>query len=153
MADAAAPSPAAVPIALAGILETSLYADDLDLALSFYRDVLGLSLVGRAAGRHVFLRCGRQMLLIFNPDATRAGPSAGPASAPAHGARGPGHVAFAASDTALDAWRARLAGLGVPIETEIAWPHGGRSLYFRDPAGNSLEITSPQIWGLPDPRG
>ena len=27
---------------------------------------------------------------------------------------------------------------------------GRQSVYFRDPSGNSLEITSPVIWGIPE---
>ncbi len=26
---------------------------------------------------------------------------------------------------------------------------GGKSMYFRDPAGNSVELFTPGIWGLP----
>lgn len=26
--------------------------------------------------------------------------------------------------------------------------HGGRSLYFSDPAGNSVELTTPQLWNI-----
>jgi hypothetical protein len=37
----------------------------------------------------------------------------------------------------------------VAIESDFAWPGGGRSLYFRDPAGNSLEFAEPAIWHLP----
>ena len=41
------------------------------------------------------------------------------------------------------------AGLiGVEIEVDYLWPGGGRSIYFRDPAGNSLEFAEPSIWGL-----
>jgi catechol 2,3-dioxygenase-like lactoylglutathione lyase family enzyme len=25
---------------------------------------------------------------------------------------------------------------------------GGRSIYFRDPSGNSLEFAEPRIWGI-----
>ena len=39
------------------------------------------------------------------------------------------------------------------IEQEVDWPRGGRSFYFRDPAGNSLELATPRIWGLPDVDG
>jgi catechol 2,3-dioxygenase-like lactoylglutathione lyase family enzyme len=38
----------------------------------------------------------------------------------------------------------------VAIEQEMDWPRGGRSFYFRDPAGNSLELATPKIWGLPE---
>ena len=34
------------------------------------------------------------------------------------------------------------------IEKTIAWPQGGHSVYFRDPAGNSLEVASPLIWHI-----
>jgi hypothetical protein len=37
---------------------------------------------------------------------------------------------------------------GVEIESDFLWPSGGRSIYFRDPAGNCLEFADPRIWGL-----
>ena len=40
------------------------------------------------------------------------------------------------------------AGVGVTIEADFDWPDGGRSIYFRDPAGNCLEFAEPRIWGL-----
>jgi catechol 2,3-dioxygenase-like lactoylglutathione lyase family enzyme len=39
---------------------------------------------------------------------------------------------------------------GVPIELETDWPRGGKSLYFRDPAGNSVELITRGLWGLSD---
>ena len=126
------------------ILETALYVDDLARAERFYAEVLGLVLVGKPDGRHVFFRCGRQMLLLFNPLSSRESDG----QIPAHGAFGPGHVAFTASERSLDLWRAWLAEHGVAIERVHDWPQGGRSLYFRDPAGNCLELATPRIWGL-----
>jgi hypothetical protein len=35
----------------------------------------------------------------------------------------------------------------VPIEREIEWDEGGTSIYVRDPAGNSVELAPPTIWG------
>ena len=133
----------------AGILETVLYAEDLDAAETFYRDVLGLERMTRVDNRHVFFRCGDQVLLIFNPAETRKPPSS-PQSLPVppHGADGPGHVCFRASANEIEAWKQRLDGAGVEIESDFLWPNGGRSIYFRDPAGNSLEFAEPVIWGL-----
>jgi len=34
------------------------------------------------------------------------------------------------------------------IEADFTWPGGGRSIYFRDPAGNAIEFAEPRIWGL-----
>ncbi|HET7036202.1 MAG TPA: VOC family protein [Thermomicrobiaceae bacterium] len=126
------------------VLETCLYAADLDAAERFYRDVLGMEVESKMAGRHVFFRCGPGVFLVFNPEATRQ--AGGPV--PGHGATGPGHVAFAASPEELPRWRAQLARQAVPIEQEVHWPGGGASLYFRDPAGNSVELATPGIWGL-----
>lgn len=131
------------------VLETCLYVDDLDAAERFYADVLGLELDSRVKDRHVFFRCGAAMFLLFNPAATEH--AAGPV--PPHGARGPGHVAFAVSQTDIPAWRDQLLQRNIPIEAEVTWPSGGLSLYFRDPAGNSIELTSPSIWNLPDAPG
>ena len=130
------------------VLETILYAGDLDMAEAFYSQVLGLERTARAGDRHVFFRCGDQMLLIFNPDITLTPPAPGALPVPPHGSRGPGHVCFKASAEAIERWRDRLAAAGVHIEADFEWPQGGRSLYFRDPAGNSLEFAEPRIWGL-----
>ena len=42
-----------------------------------------------------------------------------------------------------------LEGAGIAIEADFEWPGGGRSLYVRDPAGNSVEFAEPRIWKLP----
>lgn len=128
------------------VLETCLYVDDLEAAERFYATVVGLELYSKVPGRHVFFRCGDGMFLLFDPRAT--GQSTG--NVPIHGARGPGHAAFATTLADLPAWRAQLGRLGVPIETEISWPGGGQSIYFRDPAGNSVELATPSTWKLPD---
>ena len=51
-----------------GILETVLYVKDLAAVEGFYRDVLGLAPFAKVASRHLFYRCGDQVLLIFNPE-------------------------------------------------------------------------------------
>lgn len=128
------------------VLETCLYVDDLEAAERFYTAVFGLELHAKEPGRHVFLRCGQAMFLLFNPIATES-PSSG-LGVPAHGSRGPGHAAFRVAESELPAWRSHLVANGIPIETEVTWPNGGKSVYFRDPAGNSLELATPDLWGL-----
>jgi catechol 2,3-dioxygenase-like lactoylglutathione lyase family enzyme len=68
---------------------------------------------------------------------------------PPHGATGPGHFALGIEAEAFNAWRKLLHGHGVTIEKVVEWPRGGKSLYFRDPAGNSVELVTPGVWGLP----
>ena len=131
-----------------GILETVLYAEDLAAAEVFYRDVLGLAPFAKADKRHLFYRCGNQVLLIFNPTATRVPPAPDALPVPPHGMDGEGHVCFRASASEIDTWRSALQAKGVAIEADFEWPGGGRSIYFRDPAGNCLEFAEPRIWKL-----
>jgi catechol 2,3-dioxygenase-like lactoylglutathione lyase family enzyme len=131
------------------ILESALYVDDLKAAEEFYGGVLGLEVITRAEGRHVFFHCGSGVLLLFNADATEVPPAPqARLPVPPHGARGPGHLCFAANAEEIDRWKARLEERGVAVEADFEWPNGGRSIYFRDPSGNSLEFAEPRIWGF-----
>ena len=57
------------------------------------------------------------------------------------------HVAFAVKPEDLAAWREQLRQAAIPIEREVEWEEGGHSIYFRDPAGNVVELAPPTIWG------
>ncbi|HRQ13840.1 MAG TPA: VOC family protein [Promineifilum sp.] len=124
------------------IFETVLYASDLAAAERFYADVLGLEIISRF-GIALAFRCTGGVLLIFEPDKA-ALPNRG---VPSHGTHGAGHLAFAATAGELDGWRAQLQAHGVAIEMEVNWEMGGTSIYFRDPAGNSIELAPPTLWG------
>jgi catechol 2,3-dioxygenase-like lactoylglutathione lyase family enzyme len=135
------------------VLESALYAENLEETAAFYAAVMGLEHVAAAEGRHVFFRAGEAVLLLFRPSATREPPAPGArVPVPPHGATGPGHLCFAGTAEEIGRWRERLGRAGVEIEADFEWPQGGRSIYFRDPAGNSIEIAEPRIWGL-DPKG
>jgi catechol 2,3-dioxygenase-like lactoylglutathione lyase family enzyme len=137
---------------LRGVLEACVYATDLEAAQRFYDEVLGLEPFAIEPGRLVFFHAGpSNVFLVFNPASSRdtsTRPSVGGVVIPPHGAEGPSHVAFAVHDIEIDAWRKRFENSNVTIEAEVTWPRGGRSLYVRDPAGNSVELASPRIWGL-----
>lgn len=132
-----------------GVLETVVYAEDLGAAERFYHGILGLEVFLRQEGRLVFFRCGAGMFLVFNPAATeRDRIIVNGSSIPMHGAHGPGHVAFRVPEADVEPWRRHLAQAGVAIESEVHWAAGGRSLYVRDPAGNSVELATAATWGL-----
>ena len=137
------PHAACIVTPLTRVLETCLYAEDLDAARHFYEHVLGLRLHSMRAGRHLFFHCGQNMVLIFNPAATE---QCEPDGVPCHGSRGPGHIAWKMTRDELAVWRTRLAEKRVPIEHEETWPNGAHSIYFRDPAGNSLEFANGSLW-------
>ena len=96
----------------AAILEAALYVPDLVAAEAFYGGLLGLPVIGRVPGRHVFFRVGAAVLLVFDPAATERPPS-GPLPVPPHGARGAGHLCFAASRAEMDEWKRRLTAAGI----------------------------------------
>jgi catechol 2,3-dioxygenase-like lactoylglutathione lyase family enzyme len=121
-----------------------VYAGDVPAAAAFYADALGLRLVDGpdelAAG---FRLDDGGVLLIFDPSrASRPG-----RPVPSHGATGAGHVAFSVENGTLAEWTRSLGERGVEIEQEKQWNgRGGRSIYFRDPAGNSVELVEGELW-------
>lgn len=123
--------------------ETVLYAEDLPATTAFYEQAVGLRVVFGPNAVLAALRVdGRGVLLLFDPAQAE---SAG-RDVPSHGARGPGHIAFSVAEADLDAILARCRDHGAEVERELTWPRGGRSVYLRDPAGNSVEFVVGEIW-------
>jgi catechol 2,3-dioxygenase-like lactoylglutathione lyase family enzyme len=124
-----------MPFAPHAILESSLYVTDLDRAVAFYRDVLGLRPIndgyfegGRGAAFQV--GSGSSVLLLFRAEITRLG----------------GILRIEPAE--MEIWRQRLRDHGVAIEKEFAFGDNPPSIYFRDPHGNSLELAVSSIWAL-----
>lgn len=136
------------PPPIAGVLETVLYARDLERAAAFYEEVLGFPLIAGDGKRfHGFHAGGRQVLLIFQHGATlESAPATGEGTIPPHDGSGAQHIGFAIAAKDYEPWKWHLAGAGVIIESEASWARGGRSLYFRDPDGHLLELVTPGIW-------
>ena len=132
-----ASGPAARALRPQRVYETVVYAADLEAATAFYRDVLGLREVDEMAFR---LDDGG-ILLLFDP--SRSAQPGRPV--PSHGPSG-GSVHVACAVDELEPWRERLAAAGVAIEHEHEWARGARSLYVRDPAGNSVELVEGDLW-------
>jgi catechol 2,3-dioxygenase-like lactoylglutathione lyase family enzyme len=126
--------------AIHGVYETVLYTDDVPALVTFYGGVVGLQAIDPPDDHSAAFRLGDGgVLLVFDPQRS----SAPGRFVPSHGTTGEGHVAFRVAE--LDELCAGLRAKGVEIEREIAWG-GGRSVYFRDPAGNSVEFVEGEIW-------
>jgi catechol 2,3-dioxygenase-like lactoylglutathione lyase family enzyme len=124
-----------------GVYETVLYADDVRSLVGFYEATVGLRQIEAPDDHSAAFRLeDGGVLLVFDPART----SAPGRFVPPHGTTGDGHVAFRVDD--LDAVTDGLGDNGVEIEREITWPSGGRSIYIRDPAGNSVEFVEGEIW-------
>ncbi len=135
------------------ILEIALYSRDMDGMRRFYRDVVGLELLrdwGEAG--LVFRVTPQSVLLVFDPRlASRPG-----RGVPAHGADGPGHIAFRIDADKRTDWIDHLAANGVRIEHEQDWAEdkgwrAGHSIYVRDPSDNSVEFITADIWPIAAP--
>ena len=124
------------------IFETVIYGDDIAALAEFYAGALGLRLAEEPDELSAVFRLDDAMLLVFNPNlSSRPG-----RPVPSHGARGPGHVAFEVEPRELDACAERLRRRGVEFEQEVDRGDGGRALYVRDPAGNSVELMDGDPW-------
>jgi catechol 2,3-dioxygenase-like lactoylglutathione lyase family enzyme len=136
-----------MPPPIEGIVETILYVDDLERAIAFYREELGLEpMTGDASRFQTFKVGGRQLLLLFKRGGTVEPAEVPGGMIPPHDGSGPHHIGFAVTHDAYDLWRARLSSRDIAIESEVHWPRGGRSLYFRDPDQHLLELITPGIW-------
>lgn len=124
------------------IKETCLYVRDLVGARDFYHQKLGLPIIHYAEGKHLFLRAGQSVLLLFNPDDSRR-----KTSPPAHHGGGQQHFAFEVSAEEYGAAKREIRDKGIDIIDEITWASGRKSFYFNDPEGNVLEILPDEgVW-------
>ena len=131
-----------------GVIETGIYVEDVARSAEFYRRIFGFDqLIGDDRFRALSV-AGRQVFLIFKRGGTLE-PMAMPGGVlPPHDGSGQQHFAFSIPAADLPAWERRLAENGVEIESHVAWPRGGRSVYFRDPDGHLVELVTPGCWAI-----
>ncbi|WP_386680992.1 VOC family protein [Loktanella sp. R86503] len=136
--------------ALEAILETAIYVADLRRACAFYEDIMGLRPLEKADRLCAYSVNERSVLLIFARGGTADGATAdGDNEIPPHDATGQIHFAFQATHDAFDAWDNHLTAQGVEILSRTSWMRGGKSMYFRDPDENLVEIAaSPGLWPM-----
>jgi len=133
---------------ITGVLESSIYVDDVPRATEFYRRIFEFErLVGddRFSALSV---AGRQVFLIFKKGGTLKPMPLPGGVLPPHDGSGQTHFAFSVPAKELASWEQRLAENGVAIESRIAWPRGGHSIYFRDPDGHLVELITPGCWSI-----
>lgn len=130
------------------ILETALEVEDLERSETFYRQLFGFPTILASDRLHVLSIHDRQVLLLFHRGGSTHGENTPGGYIPGHDAGGTMHVAFAISPEDVEPWRAKLAKLKIPIESEINPPKGGHSIYFRDPDNHLIELATPVIWGF-----
>jgi catechol 2,3-dioxygenase-like lactoylglutathione lyase family enzyme len=131
-----------MPPKLDGILESSLYVDDLPRSVRFYQEICGFFVISDFGERGCATHAGpRQVLLLFKKGASREILSP-------HDGDGELHIAFAIPAAELAAWESWLAKKGIAVEEKRSWELGGWSLYFRDPDRHLLELATPGVWSV-----
>ncbi|WP_372353677.1 VOC family protein [Xanthomonas axonopodis pv. maculifoliigardeniae] len=139
-------TPAALPPALQGVLETGVYVADLERACAFYARVLGLQPMHRDTRMAAYAIAPGQVLLLFLQGSTSATVTLPGGTIPPHDGNGRQHFALAVASDALTGWENHLHACGVAIEGRTQWPGGGQSIYFRDPDAHLLELATPGLW-------
>ncbi len=116
-----------------GVYEVAIRVRDLERALVFYREVLGLEVGLRVEERRmVFLYAGGRAGMVVLQEDTGEWPTQ--------------HFAFAMDDADLDKAAELLGARGVETQGPVVhdWM-GARSLYFGDPDGHQLEFCALQV--------
>ena len=123
------------------VKETCLYVKDLEQTQEFYSGLLGLPVINRKEGRHVFFNAGTSVLLCFIPET-----SAAETELPPHWSRGPAHLAFEVPHSNYENCKEELRSKGIEIIHEQQWGDHYWSFYFHDPDGHVLEIVPKGMW-------
>jgi catechol 2,3-dioxygenase-like lactoylglutathione lyase family enzyme len=129
-----------------GVLETSLYARELERTAAFYRNLFGFKALVDSPRLVAFEITKRSVLLVFQSGSTEDDILDARGKIPGHDGAGRLHLAFSIAREDLDAWRNRLFQNGIELVGEYRWPRGGVSLYIRDPDGALVELATPGLW-------
>ena len=125
-----------------GILESSLYVDDVARSAHFYEKIFGFRVISDFGERGCAMQAGnRQVLLLFKKGGSRTIQSP-------HDGDGELHLAFSISASELANWEAWLAKNLIAVEEKHTWERGGQSLYFRDPDRHLIEVATPGVWSI-----
>ena len=133
---------------VSGVLEVSLYVDDLDRSAEFYSKLFQFKILTSDERLCALSVDGRQVLQLFRKGSTSQPTETRGGSIPAHGGSGEVHVAFSIAEADWGVWRESLKNAGVAVESEVTWLAGGRSMYFRDPDRNLVELITQGAWSI-----
>lgn len=133
---------------LEGVLETALYVDNLPRAVEFYKTVFDFETLVYDERMCALNVSDRQVLLLFLKGASDKLMPVSGGVIPPHDGAGHLHIAFAITADELEKWEAHLDEKQTHIESRVAWPRGGVSLYFRDLDNHLIELATPGLWKI-----
>lgn len=129
---------------VAGLAEIVLWVRDMEAALRFYRDLLGLEVISPPALPNKFLRAAdpgggvpEMIVLIPHPDRSVEFPRE-------KGRRVLHHIAFRVEAGEYDALMRDFQSAGVEVRSGLhPVLQGVRTFYVDDPDGNEVELIGP----------
>ena len=129
---------------VAGLAEVVLWVRDMETALHFYRDLLGLEVISPPQIPNKFLKAGdganqvpEMIVLIPHPDPSMEFPREKPK-------RVLHHLALRVEATEYEGLQARLVAEGIEVRSGIhPVLRGVRTFYVDDPDGNEVEMIAP----------
>src|SRR5258707_6587199 len=102
-----------------GVLESSLYVNDVVDSARFYEKIFGFRVISDFGGRGCAMQAGdRQVLLLFKKRGSLN-------TETPHDGDGELHLAFAISPAELPLWESWLAENGIVLEEKHAWDRAG----------------------------
>ena len=114
-----------------GIYHIQIQVSDLDRSLAFYKGLMGMEELFRAAGE-VFLRTpGASDLLALEPVEGPVNPKAG----------GMDHFAFCVAPEDMDTAVAEVRASGVEVTSTGSFAEGAPFAYIKDPDGYTVELS------------
>ena len=124
-----------------GMYHSGIPVNDIDRAVAFYRDVLGMEVANlarddlRGLGR-ADMRSGKSIVVLFQRPK--------PIERDALAEDGVTHQAFYVDSDDFDTAEERMREAGVRIhEVPVVERRSGRGFYFFDPDGNLLQLYAP----------
>jgi catechol 2,3-dioxygenase-like lactoylglutathione lyase family enzyme len=130
------------------VLETALYVDDVARSAEFYENLFQFEKLVCDDRFCALSVGGQQVLLLFRKHGTTEPITIPGGVIPPHDGDGTTHLAFTIPLESEGEWKEYLGARHIPIESRVAWPRGGFSLYFRDPDGHLLELATPGLWAI-----
>jgi len=116
----------------------TIFVTDMDRAVKFYTDILGLKLMQRFGNHWASVAAGQLAIGLH--------PASGQNPAGQDGSTTIGLMVDGKIDDAVSTLRQR----GVKFRGTVAEDEGGRFVYFEDPDGNSMYIIEVRQWSSPN---